>query len=270
MVDAAHAQPQPDAAARLELPGKVAVVTGASAGIGEATAIALARAGMTVIATARRADRLEALAAAHTNILARPVDVTLQEDVASLAKWVEDELGACHVLVNNAGASFGSRVRSPEDLEDFERTMDLNLIGAVRCMTELGDLMFRSAPGRVINVASVGGKVGIGPPAYIASKFALVGFSEAVRPQWARRGVTVSQVNPGFIRTEQFPQDELRRSPFGRLIVSTPEVVAAAVLDVARTGAPERTVPRWYGVAPLLRHVTSPIYWAIVRRNGRV
>ena len=254
---------------RLELPGKVAVVTGASAGIGEATAVALARAGMTVVATARRADRLDALAAAHPNILAKTMDVTSGEEVRELAGWLDATVGACHVLVNNAGASFGSRVRAPEDLADFVRTLDLNLTGAVRCMTELADLMFRSSPGRVINVASVGGKVGIGPPAYIASKFALVGFSEAVGPQWAKRGVTVSQVNPGFIRTEQFPQDDLTRTPWGRLIVSTPEAVATAIVEVARTGAPERTVPRWYAVAPLVRHVTTPLYWSLVRRGGR-
>ena len=253
----------------LDPAGKVALVTGASAGIGEATAIALAGAGMTVVATARRADRLEALASTHANILARPMDVTSDEEVAAVANWVADELGALHVLVNNAGASFGSRVREPDDVADFARTMDLNVTGVVRCMTAMGDLMFRSAPGRVINVASVAGKVGIGPPAYIASKFALVGFSEAVGPQWARRGVTVSQVNPGFVRTEQFPQDDLRRSPLGRLIVSTPEAVADAILDVVRSGAPERTVPRWYRVAPLLRHVAPPLYWTIVRRGAQ-
>ena len=254
---------------RLELPGKVAVVTGASAGIGEATAVALARAGMTVIATARRADRLDALAAAHPNIIAKTMDVTSAEEIRELAGWLDETVGACHVLINNAGASFGSRVRAPEDIDDFVRTMDLNVTGVVRCMTAFGDLMFRSAPGRVVNVASVAGKVGVGPPAYVASKFALVGFSEAVGPQWARRGVTVSQVNPGFIRTEQFPQDDLRRSPFGRLIVSTPEAVADAILDVVRSGTPERTVPRWYRMAPVLRHLASPLYWTIVRRGAR-
>ena len=254
---------------RLELPGKVAVVTGASAGIGEATAVALARAGMTVVATARRADRLDALAAAHPNIIAKTMDVTSADEVREVAAWLDDTVGACHVLINNAGASFGSRVRAPEDIDDFVRTMDLNVTGVVRCMTALGDLMFRSAPGRVVNVASVAGKVGVGPPAYVASKFALVGFSEAVGPQWGRRGVTVSQVNPGFIRTELFPHDDLRRSPFGRLIVSTPEAVADAILDVVRTGTPERTVPRWYRAAPVLRHLASPLYWTIVRRGAR-
>lgn len=264
----APAQAKAATRARLDLRDKVAVVTGASAGIGEATVRKLADAGMKVVATARRTDRLEQLAASHPNIAAHTVDVTSAEDVAALAEFLETEYGACHVLVNNAGASFGNKVRSPADLEDFARTMDLNLTGCVRTMAALHDLMVRSAPGRVVNVASVAGKVGVGPPSYVASKFALVGFSEAVGTDWRRRGITVSQVNPGFIRTEQFPQDDLVKSRFGRLLVSTPVVVAEAILDVARTGAPERTVPRWYRAAAVLRHLASPLYWAAARRGG--
>lgn len=253
---------------RLNPHGKIAVVTGASAGIGEATAKALADAGMTVIATARRTERLEKLAADRDRIVARTVDVTSPDDVSSLAAWLESEYGACHVLINNAGASFGNRLRGPDDLEAFEQTVQLNLMGSVRCMAALADLMFRSAPGRVVNVASVAGKVGVGPPAYVASKFALVGFSEAVGSDWRKRGVTVSQLNPGFIRTEQFPQDELVRSPIGRRLVSTPEAVADAILDVVRTGSPERTVPRWYRGAAVIRHLAAPLYWFASRRGG--
>lgn len=252
----------------LELAGKVAVVTGASAGIGEAAAKALAAAGMHVVATARRTDKLDQLAAANPNITAHTVDVTSEEDVAGLARAVEEQFGACHVLVNNAGASFGNRLRGPDDLADFQRTMDLNVTGAVRCMLVFADLLFRSAPARVINVASVAGKVGVGPPSYVASKFALVGFSEAVGNDWGRKGVAVSQLNPGFIRTEQFPQDELMSSPIGRLLVSRPEVVADAIVDVARSGAPERTSPRWYRVAPVIRHLVPGLYWAGARRGG--
>ena len=251
----------------MELSGKIAVVTGASAGIGQAAATALADAGMTVVATARRLDRLEQLAGGHPRIVARKVDVGEADDVRGLAKWVEETFGACHVLVNNAGSGSSNHLRGPDDVADFQRTIDINLVGPVRCMAELADLMFRSAPGRVINVASVGGKVGIGPPAYISSKFGLVGFSEAVGPDWARRGVAVSQLNPGYVRTEQFPQEGLMRSRIGRLLVSEPVVVAAAIVEVARSGSPERTVPRWYRVAPLLRHVASPLYWFISRRG---
>ena len=252
----------------MQLQGKVAVVTGASAGIGEAAARALAVAGMHVVISARRGERLDEIAAQHPRIVAQPADVTSSEDVAALAKRVEDEFGACHVLVNNAGASFGNRLRGPDDLDDLIRTMDLNLTGAARCMASLGPLMFASAPGRVINVASVAGKVGVGPPAYAASKFALVGLSEATRLDWIRRGVTVTQLNPGYIATEQFPQTELLRSPVGRFLVSKPEKVAAAVVDLARSGAPERTVPRWYRVAPVIRHLAAPLYWSVTHRSG--
>lgn len=251
----------------MDLEGKVAVVTGASAGIGEAAARALAQAGMQVVVSARRADRLDAIAASHPRIVAQPADVTSQEDVTALAKRVEEEFGACHVLVNNAGASFGSRLRGPDDLDGLIRTVDLNLVGAARCMAAFADLLFRSAPGRVINVASVAGKVGVGPPAYAASKFALVGLSEATRLDWIRRGVTVSQLNPGFIATEQFPQTELQASPFGRLLVSRPEKVGAAVVEVARSGVHERTVPRWYRIAPVLRHLVAPLYWSVTQRS---
>jgi NAD(P)-dependent dehydrogenase (short-subunit alcohol dehydrogenase family) len=252
----------------LQLAGKVAVVTGASAGIGQATAVALANEGVTVVASARRADRLDDLAATSGRIVAHPADVTDAEDVTALAEWVRSEYGACHILINNAGASFGSKLRGPDDIADFQRTMDLNLMGAVRCMAAFADLMFDSAPGRVVNVASVAGKVGVGPVAYVASKFALVGLSEATGWDWRRKGVTVSQLNPGFIRTEQFPQDELMRSAIGRRLVSTPEAVADAILDVVRHGHPERTVPRWYRVAPVLRHLAAPVYWAAGSRGG--
>lgn len=253
----------------MDLDGKVAVVTGASAGIGEATAKALAAAGMTVVATARRAERLDALAAANPRIVAQPADVTSDEDVTALVKRVTDDFGACHVLVNNAGSSFGGKLRGPHDLDDVARTMDLNVMGVARCLAMFADLLFASAPARVINVASVAGKVGIGPPAYAASKFAAIGLTEAVRLDWIRKGVTVSQVNPGFIATEGFPQADLRKSALGRLIVSTPDKAAAAVVDVARSGAAERTVPRWYRAVPVIRHVAAPLFRAATERPRR-
>ena len=253
----------------LDLDGKVAVVTGASSGIGEATAKALAAAGMTVVASARRADRLESLAAENPRIVAQPADVTSDEEVGALVKRVAADFGACHVLVNNAGAAFGGKLRGPADLEDFQRTIDLNVVAVARCMAAFADLLFASAPSRVINVASVAGKVGVGPPGYSSSKFAAIGLTEAVRLDWIRKGVSVSQVNPGFIATEGFPQSDLRKSPIGRLIVSTPEKAAAAVLDGARSGAAERTVPRWYRAVPVIRHVATPLYRAATERGAR-
>ncbi|MPZ72388.1 MAG: SDR family NAD(P)-dependent oxidoreductase [Nitriliruptorales bacterium] len=249
--------------------GKVAVVTGASAGIGHATARALANAGATVVATARRTEKLDQLASTHDAIAPYTADVTDMAAVEGLAAWVRDQYGACHILVNNAGASFGGRLLRGADVAAFERTIDLNLMGVVRCMTAFADLLFSAAPGRVVNIASVAGKLGFGPAAYVASKFALVGLTEAAGWDWRRKGVTVSQVNPGFIRTEQFPQDELMKSAWGRRLVGTPERVADVIVDVVRHGHPERTVPRWYRAGVVLRHVAAPVYWSVGGKGSR-
>lgn len=250
----------------MDLHGKVAVVTGASSGIGAATARALARAGMVVVAVARREERLRALADEVDGVEAYPADVTSDDDVLALAEHVKGAHGACHVLVNNAGANLGGgRFESFEDVAAVAATLDLNVVGVARCMGAFADLLAASAPSRVINVASVAGKISAGEPAYTASKFALVGFTETVGLRWARRGVTLSQVNPGFIRTEGFRQSRFDGTPLERL-VGDPEMVADAIVEVARRGARERTVPRWYRLAVLVRHVAPPVYWSAIRR----
>lgn len=251
----------------LQLSGKVAVVTGASSGIGEATAVALAEAGMHVVAVARRKARLEALAARRAGITIHVADVTDPDAVQALADRVAEDFGACNVLVNNAGASHAHRFTGPAELADVEREMALNYTAPVRLMAAFADLLRASRPARVINVASVAGKLAVNAPGYAASKFALVGFSEAVGLQWAADGVTVSQVNPGFVRTEGFTQSAVLRTPAGRLVL-TPQMVASAIVEVAATGARERTVPRWYRPFVVLRHVAPPLYWAIARRVG--
>lgn len=250
-----------------ETRGKVAVVTGASSGIGAATAARLASLGMTVIAVARRAERLEELAAAHPGIVPRVADVTRTEEVDALAAWVAETHGACHVLVNNAGIGGGS-FTGRADLDDAVRTIDVNLLGPIRCMAAFAALLEASAPSRVVNIASVAGKLGIGPAAYAASKFGLVGFSEATGFAWAARGVTVCELNPGFIETEGFTQSQIKRTPLGR-IVGRPEDVARAVHDVIDSGAAERTVPRWYRAFVVARHVATPVYRAGVGRMER-
>lgn len=253
---------------RMDLHGKVAVVTGASSGIGEATVRRLDAAGMTVVAVARRADRLEALAASGRAITAHPADVTDPDQVQALAEAVRQNHGACHVLVNNAGFTRRerfTRTAGEDPIEDFEAVLDVNLYGALRCMLAFEDLLAASAPSRVVNVASVAGKLGVGPASYVTSKFALVGVSEAVRTEWLPRGISVCQVNPGFTRTEGFPQEDLLAGPFGRLVI-TPDEVAKVVVEVAASGAAERTVPRWYRPLVVARHIAARPFWAITRR----
>ncbi|MFP4149242.1 MAG: SDR family NAD(P)-dependent oxidoreductase [Nitriliruptoraceae bacterium] len=247
--------------------GRIAVVTGASSGIGEATARRLARLGMTVVAVARRADRLHALAAEHPTIHPYVADVTETAQVDALAAWVRETHGACHVLVNNAGVG-GGAFTGRDALDDAVHTIDVNLLGPIRCMAAFADLLEASAPARVVNVASVAGKLGVGPAAYAASKFGLVGFSEATGFAWASRGVTVCELNPGFIETEGFTQEQIKRTPLARL-VGQPEDVARAVHEVLLSGAAERTVPRWYRALVVTRHVATPVYRAIASRMER-
>lgn len=247
--------------------GKVAVVTGASSGIGRATAVRLEEAGMTVVAAARREDRLDELAQGRRGVVAHPVDVTDVESVDRLARFVRERFGACHALINNAGVGGGPFERR-SDLDDALRTIDVNLTGTIRCTAAFADLLADSAPSRLVNVASVAGKLGIGPAAYAASKFGVVGFSEALSLSWGRRGVTVCQLNPGFITTEGFPQEHLREGPTAAL-VGDPDDVAGAILDALVFGATERTVPRWYRGFVALRHLAPPLFWAAASRTSR-
>jgi NAD(P)-dependent dehydrogenase (short-subunit alcohol dehydrogenase family) len=247
--------------------GRVVVVTGASSGIGEATARRLARAGATVVAVARRGDRLDALAAEVPGIRPYVADVTDTAAVDALAAWVEEVFGACHALINNAGAG-GGTFAGRADLDDALATLDLNLGGTIRAMAAFADLLARSAPSRVVNVGSVAGKLGVGPAAYAASKFGVVGFTEATTFAWASRGIAVSQVNPGFIVTEGFPQHQIRRTR-AAAIVGRPEDVARAIHEVLLTGAAERTVPRWYRGLVVARHVAAPLFRALAGRTKR-
>ena len=251
----------------MQLAGKVAVVTGASSGIGEATAHRLATAGMRVVAVARRGDRLDALAARHTHVHPYVADVTDTGAVDALAGWVGETFGVCHALVNSAGVR-GQRFVGRESLAEVQRTLDVNFLGVARCMAAFHDLLADSAPSRVVNIGSVAGKLGVGPGAYAASKFAVVGFSEAVGLDWSRQGITVCQLNPGFTHTEGFSQEQLLASPAARLVVDA-GTVAEAVADVLRSGARERTVPRFYRAIVALRHVAAPVFWPFAARVAR-
>lgn len=248
-------------------PHRVAVVTGASSGIGAAVARRLATDGTTVVAVARRAARLDAMAAAEPCIVAHPADVSRRGDVAGIAQRVGTEFGRCDLLINSAGIP-GGAFSGPDALDDLMHTMQINFMGAAHCMAALRDLLAASAPSQVINVASVSGKLGVGPAGYVASKFALVGFSEALSLSWAADGITVTQLNPGFIATEGFPQRGLRRSRLAGL-VGSPEAVAEAVADVVARPRRERTVPRWYRPIIMLRHLAPPVFWSLAGRTRR-
>jgi short-subunit dehydrogenase len=233
---------------------RIALVTGASSGIGEATAKRLDRDGWKLILVARRADRLEELAGGLSDASAFPIDLTDEDAPARVRERAEQE-GALHLLVNNAGASWRASFGDEGGgWENVRRTMEINFDAVLRLTEALLPLLRRSAPSSIVNVASTAGRVGRpGVGAYSASKFALAGWSESLHLEEKEHGVHVGTVLPGFISTEGFPQKQLTGKALTRWMVAKPETGANAIVDAA-DGKAERYVPRIYGVVPALRH----------------
>jgi short-subunit dehydrogenase len=247
--------------------GRLAIVTGASSGIGEATARLLARRGWRLLLVARRADRLDALARdLGPGAASLAVDLT----DADAPQRVRDAVdGPLHLLVNNAGASW--KVPFAEGgYENVRQTMDINFDAVVRLSEVLLPLLRESAPSSMVNVASTAGRVARPKmAAYSASKFALTGWSEVLQLEEAPNGVHVGTVLPGFIETEGFPQRQLVDSPKTRWIVAKPARAAEAILRAGPGGKPEVYVPRAYGLVPKLRHLLPGLTRATVR-GGRI
>jgi len=211
--------------------GRVAIVTGASSGLGVALATGLAEAGARVVLAARRGDRLEQLAAelapSGAEILAVPCDVSDAAAVEALVAASVGRFGTVDILVNNAGIT--EIVKAEEEpLETFQRVLAVNLAGAFLCAQGCGRVMLAAGRGAIINVASVLGVVGVGqiPQAsYAASKGGLVNMTRELAAQWARRGVRVNALAPAWFASEMTRdmfQDEASmkwlngRTPMGR------------------------------------------------------
>jgi clavulanate-9-aldehyde reducatase len=185
------------------LEGRVAVVTGASSGIGEATVRALSDAGAAVALGARRTDRLEAIASSlDGQTLVRAVDVSDEEQARSFVQAANDELGGVHVLVNNAGLMLLGPVQDAET-EDWRRMIDVNLLGLLYCTHAALPLMGAAGGGDIVNVSSVAGRrADAGGAVYNMTKFGVHGFSEALRQEALHSGIRVTTVAPGMVDTE--------------------------------------------------------------------
>jgi uncharacterized protein len=243
----------------------VAVVTGASSGIGEATARRLHREpGASLVLVARREERLRSLAASlgDERVSWVAVDLVTDEAPARIREHVIERHGRLDLLVNNAGARWHGRF-ADGGYENVRRTMAINFDAQVRLTEALLELLRASAPSAIVNVASTAGRLArAGAGAYSASKFALAGWSDALWAEERSHGVHVGLVLPGFISTEGFPQSELTDKPFTRWAVSTPEKAAEAIYEAGVGRRPERYVPRPYALAAALRILTP----GLVRR----
>ena len=188
------------------LEGRVAAVTGASSGIGEATALALARAGAAVALGARRADRIEAVAKQIEDeggrAVAIEVDVADEAAARSFIEQTRDQLGGLHSLVNNAGVMLLGPVEGA-DLDEWRRMIDVNVLGLLYCTHAALPIMREAGGGDIVNVSSVAGRnAAAGAAVYNFTKFGVTGFSEALRQEAMHSNVRVICVEPGYVETE--------------------------------------------------------------------
>jgi short-subunit dehydrogenase len=190
---------------RISLCGKTALVTGGSRGLGLALARELARQQARVAICARDADELahavEILGESGAKVHAFSCDLRDQGQIRSLVRNVQSHFGSIDLLINNAGVISVGPVETM-DADDFRDAMDVNFWSAVHTTLAVLPGMLERGEGRIVNVGSIGGKIPVPHlAAYCASKFALVGFSSAMRTELARDGILVTTVNPGLMRT---------------------------------------------------------------------
>ncbi len=233
----------------------MALITGASSGIGEATARRLAREpGAELILVARREERLRALCDAlpcKATYLA--ADLTAAEAPQRVRAHLAARGDRLTLLVNNAGAAWRGSF-AEEGHANVERHMAVNFDAVVRLTEALLPVLRSSTPSAIVNIASTAGRVARARTgSYSASKFALIGWTDALYAEERAHGVHVGLVLPGFIATEGFPATELRERALTRWMVSRPERVAEAIVDTGLRGKAERYVPRPYVLAAIAR-----------------
>jgi clavulanate-9-aldehyde reductase len=221
----------------IDLSGQVVAITGASSGIGEATALAAAKAGAAVSLAARRADRIEALAARIADeggrAIAVPTDVGEDDQAQAFVRRTIDGLGGLDALVNNAGVMLLGPIPGA-DTEEWRRMIHVNVFGVLYTTHAALPHLLEQGSGSIVNVSSVAGRrATAGSGVYNLTKFGVNAFSEALRQEVAEHNVRVTVVNPGAVSTElrEHLSPELQQSQRDRLSGVTP----LAATDIANT-----------------------------------
>ena len=230
----------------MSLSGRVALVTGASQGIGRACALKLASADAAVAVAARNQEKLHELVneitAAGGKATAFPLDVADEEQIKSGVRAAIAQFGKIDILVNNAGITRDQLVMRMKRT-DWDTVLQTNLTSAYLCIQQVSSSMLKQRWGRIINITSVFGQMGqAGQANYAASKAGLIGLTMAIAREVGSRSITCNAVAPGFIETamtaglgDEFKQTAVKQIPLGR--VGSPEDVAAAVAFLASDDA---------------------------------
>lgn len=229
------------------LKGKIVFISGASSGIGALTAIKLAERGAIPILTGRSADRLkEHVSAIKGECAYYRMDVTDMEQVQATVDAIIARYGRIDILLNNAGYGRFEAI-SDMPVEGYERMMDTNYMGVVRCTKAILPHMLRQGGGHIVNIASMAGKIGSAKStSYTATKHAVLGFTNSLRMELKPAGIRVSAVNPGPIATEFFKIAD----PTGAYVrnvgwfMMKPEYVANSIIRVMERGKAEVDLPK--------------------------
>jgi len=254
--------------------GKTVLVTGASSGIGRETALAFARAGAQVVMVARRAEALTEVEAQarkrhDARTLVVPADVTRPAQVRACFRQAVAAFGGVDVVVNNAGILIPSRV---EDIRgaDLKAMLDVNLFGALYVMQQAAAVMRKQGRGNIVNVASLGGRRAFSPiGGYSATKFALIGLTEAFRMELAGTDIHASLVLPGVIETPMVERTAASDDELGALwpkALNMPaDWVVAAIFAAVRFNLRELSVPPGAGEISKLLAVAPGIGDSLIR-----
>lgn len=255
--------------ARRQLSGARVLVTGASQGIGRGLALVAARRGAKVIAVARSAELLESLRAEAPGIIPCVGDITNADDRAAMVALAEQQLGGLDILINNAGIGATGHFMDSKP-ETLRQIFEVNFFGLAEMIRSFLPLLKKGTTPAIVNISSIVGRRAL--PArglYSASKFAVAGFSEAIRAELAKDGVDVVVVNPGLTQTN-FAQNMLEATAklkFDHLRGMTSEQVAEATLNAVEKGKHEVTLTTRGKLLVLLSRLMPRVVDALAKRK---